>query len=327
MKKIISLILILAVCSCCFGTFAENAKTTEEIPVAGLNMTYPQSFRDARGLIGTDGPMKLTDSVYLTYWYYTAVTEEEYQAVMEDNQGQLQGRTAMMYYVFSIGDSESFSDVAGEINDLTGWGLTAENAAEIGQAENWKFYLYMAPEEDFGNGVEQEYADEYTALCGMRDEIASSYTFSVPFNEYGRMDGEIIRFTATDLDGNPVSSADIFNQNNVTMINIWATWCGPCISELAELQAIHTRFREKDCGIVGLLIDTDVEEARRLINENGITYPVYLAGQQLNNVIPFEAVPTSFFADRSGAFLGTKFTGAYPELYESALEPLIDPAR
>ena len=327
MKKIISLILILTVCSCCFGTTAEEAKKTEEIPVAGLSMNYPQAFADARGVIGTDGVMLLADNIYLTYWYYLAVSEEEYQAIMEDNQGQLQGRIALMYHVFSIGDNKRFADVADQVNDLTGWGLTAENAVEIGQAENWKFYLYMAPDEEFRNSVEQEYADEYTALCSMRDEIASAYSFSVPFNEYGKMDGQVIRFMATDLDGNPVSSADIFAQNNVSMINIWATWCGPCIGELAELQAIHTRFREKDCGIVGLLIDTNVEEARRLMNENGVTYPVYVAPQTLNNVIPFDAVPTSLFVDRSGAFLGTKFTGAYPDLYESALEPLIEAAQ
>ena len=160
----------------------------------------------------------------------------------------------------------------------------------------------------------------------MAEEIASGYAFTVPFNEYSFMDGKIIRLLVTDLDGNPVSSEEIFAGNRVTMINIWATWCGPCVGELAELQEIHTRFREKDCGIVGLLIDTDVEEARRLISENGITYPVYLAPEKLFNYIPFEAVPTSLFVDRNGAFLGTKLVGANPELYESALEPLLEGA-
>ena len=310
-------------CACSLSILAEEAQVTEDLPVAGLSITYPRAFADAKGLIGTDGPMLITDNVYLTYWYYTAVTEEEYLAIMADNQGQLQGRMALLYYVFSIGDNKSFEDIADQLNDLTGWGLSAENAAEIGQAKDWKFYLYMAPEEEFAKSIEQEYAEEYTALCGMQDEIASACTFSVPFNEYGEMDGRVISFQATDLDGNPVSSAEIFAQNKVTMINVWATWCGPCVGELAELQAIHTRFQEKDCGIVGLLTDTDVEEARRLISENGISYPVYLAPQNLNSIIPFDAIPTSVFVDRDGAFLGTKFVGAYPDMYESALEPLI----
>ena len=323
MKKIIAVIITLTLCTCFLSVLAEETQVTEELPVAGLNITYPRAFADTKGLIRTDGAMLLTDNVYLTYWFYTAVTEEEYQAIMADNQGQLQGRMALLYYVFSIGDNKSFADVSDQLNDLMGWGLSTENAVEIGQADKWKFYLYMAPEEEFAEHVEKEFAEEYTALCGMQDEIASAYTVFVPFNEYGEMDGKVISFQATDLDGNPVSSTEIFAQNKVTMINIWATWCGPCVGELAELQAIHMRFQEKDCGIVGLLTDTDTEEARRLISENGITYPVYLAPQNLNSIIPFDAIPTSLFVDRDGAFLGTKFVGAYPDMYESALEPLI----
>ena len=56
---------------------------------------------------------------------------------------------------------------------------------------------------------------------------------------------------------------------------------------------------------------------------NRFRFRVVLSQQTLSNVFPFEAVPTSFFVDRSGAFLGTKITGALTDEYEPALEPLL----
>lgn len=314
MKKIICAIIALAVCVCCFSAFAESAQHTEEYPVAGLRFTVPGEFFSAKGLIRSGGTIDVGGGVYITYWYYTAPDRNR------------QEKSAALFYVFSVGDNRDFAGVAEEVSNNTGISFTAENAVETGSTDGWKFYLYMGMNEEFAAGLNEEYAEEFNALRGMKEKYAAAFSYYIPFNEYGLMDGRTVRFQATDLDGNPVSSEEIFAQNRVTMINIWATWCGPCIGELAELQAIHTRFQEKGCGIVGLLIDIDAEEARRLISEYGITYPVYIAQEQLYNEFPYSAVPTSFFADRSGAFLGTKITGAQTDLYEPALEPLLEAA-
>ena len=137
----------------------------------------------------------------------------------------------------------------------------------------------------------------------------------------------VLRFTATDLDGNPLSSEEIFSQHKMTMVNIWATWCGPCVGELGELQKIHTKFLEKDCAIVGLMTDKDIDEARRLMKENGITYLVVLAPDNIDSAFPYEGIPTSFFVDQNGVIRGKTITGAYPNLYESGLEQAMEAAQ
>ena len=58
-------------------------------------------------------------------------------------------------------------------------------------------------------------------------------------------------FATTDLDGNIVTSAEIYAGNKITMINFWATWCPPCVGELAELAEVHTQLQEAGCGVVG----------------------------------------------------------------------------
>lgn len=324
MKKLITILLSLMICAGCFGAAAEDIPVTEEMPVGGLSLRCPQAFIDAEGIIGTDGTMHLTDSVYLTYWYYIAANQEEFNSLLAENSGELSNRAALMFYVFSVGGDKDFTTVCSEIAENAGIDFSAENATEIGQAEDWKFYLYMNQDPGFEAEVDQKYMDEYTALLGRKEEIASAFTCSVPFNEYGEMDGKVIRFEAMDLEGNVVSSEEIFAQHEITMVNIWATWCGPCISELGELQALHTRFLEKDCAVLGLLTDQDTEKAGKLMAENGITYQVVLAPETFSSIFPFEAIPTTFFVDRSGAFLGTKIQGAYPDMYEDALQPLLE---
>ena len=90
------------------------------------------------------------------------------------------------------------------------------------------------------------------------------------------------------------------------------------------MQAIYTRNLENDCGVIGLLVDQDIEEASALISENGITYPVILVPKEFAMVFPYSAIPTTFYVDRGGLFLETKFTGAYPEMYEDVLLALRD---
>ena len=324
MKKWISLVLALVCFACCFGAAAEQEDAVENFPVMGLKFTYPQEFIDAKGCVSTDGPAALADGIYYAYWYYVALPPEEFNRLLMTDQEKINEKAAMMYYVFAVPGKKDFSAV----NELTGNALDTQNAYEIGKAGDWTFYLYMDTDPEYEGTVDQAYYDEYTDLCGMKDKIAAAYTFSEPFNEYsGNMDGAVISFTATDLDGNPVSSEEIFAQNKVTMVNIWATWCGPCISELGELQKINARFREKDCAIVGLLIDKDINEAKRLVKENGITYRVVIAPDNFDAIFPFEAVPTSFYVDSKGHFLGTKIVGVQTDMYESALEPLLEAAQ
>ena len=108
------------------------------------------------------------------------------------------------------------------------------------------------------------------------------------------------------------------------MVNIWATWCGPCVGELAELQQIHTRLQEKGCGIVGLLDDTALDDARRLVADNGVTYPVILAPENVYGIFPFDAYPTSFFINKEGEIIASPIVGAYVDSYESVLDSLLN---
>ena len=94
----------------------------------------------------------------------------------------------------------------------------------------------------------------------------------------GTEEGADLSFDTIDVNGNPVNSRTLFAQNKVTMVNIWATSCGPCINELAELEEMNREFREKGGAVVGLLDDVWVsntkylDEALAIIKDTGVTY-------------------------------------------------------
>lgn len=319
MRKLILILLIMTMCGCCLCVAAEEDPVKKEIPVLGLTFTYPQAMTGARGAISMGSAAELGDGIYYDYLIYCAMTEDEYLKAIEEDPEVIEGKVTALFYVFAVAEGKDFSAVTALIGDS----ISPEKVMEFGRADDWTYYLYMEENDGFADTMDKEFKDEFAALRGMKDEIAAAFSFSVPFNEYGKMDGKTVSFTATDLDGNEVTSAGIFAQHEVTMVNIWATWCGPCVGELAELQEIHTRFLGKDCAVLGLLIDNDTEAARSLMESNGVTYQVLIAPDNFGSIFPYSAVPTSFFVDRNGAFLGSKIVGAQPDLYEDALEPLL----
>ena len=63
-----------------------------------------------------------------------------------------------------------------------------------------------------------------------------------------------ITFSATDMNGSPVTS-EIFAKNKVTMLNIWGTFCGPCIREMPDLVKLNEANKSNGVEVVGIVID------------------------------------------------------------------------
>ena len=149
-----------------------------------------------------------------------------------------------------------------------------------------------------------------------------------PVDPEASLPGQILSFETTDLDGNAVSSADLFKDNKITMVNLWGTWCTNCVGEMTELAEIHTRLQEKGCGVVGVEwerkpIDTMLDEVRAFLEEKGTNYPNVIMPQ--GNPI-FEQVggfPTTFFVDSEGRILTIPISGALVDQYERTVDQLL----
>lgn len=120
-----------------------------------------------------------------------------------------------------------------------------------------------------------------------------------------------IAFSLTDLNGNAIDDA-YFGEHKLTMMNFWASWCGPCVREIPELQRLSAEYADKGFAILGVLLwDEDTEGARRFLEKQGVTYPVVVSEGALAELgKAYDAIPTTLFVGADGKPIGKPIIGA-----------------
>lgn len=117
---------------------------------------------------------------------------------------------------------------------------------------------------------------------------------SVNYVSYGKLE-----FNTVDINGDPVSMED-FKDADLIMINFWEPWCGPCVSEMPDLNLLYENYKEEGLLIVGVYHTTDMkDEAIGIIEELGITYPIIEGNSDFSDFTT-DYVPTTIFIDKNG---------------------------
>lgn len=138
-------------------------------------------------------------------------------------------------------------------------------------------------------------------------------------------------FEGTTIDGEVLTS-DCFAQSQLTMMNIWATYCGPCIQEMPDLGEIAGEYDRSRFQIIGLISDVEEnakenikEEALELIRETGADYPHLLLNETLYSqvVSGVTGVPTTIFFDSDGKPLGYLVGSRSKEAWEEIINELL----
>ena len=204
-----------------------------------------------------------------------------------------------------------------------------QNIEEFGSAEGYHFYFQPENDAAYLAAIGADYADAFkknqdAVLEAMK--AAELYAPVVPGSDFP---GQSFKFETTDLDGNPVTSDEIYANNKITMFNYWGTWCPPCVGELAELAGIDAQLRKMGCGVVGILQDAGkeggIEAAKALIAENGIEYLNLVPRPGMGNILDAVAsFPTTFFVDATGTVVGKAIFGALPDRYIPTVEALLN---
>jgi thiol-disulfide isomerase/thioredoxin len=107
-------------------------------------------------------------------------------------------------------------------------------------------------------------------------------------------------FTLRDLDGKKVSLADY--KGKPVFVNFWATWCEPCKLEMPWLENFHQKYP----GLVILGVSTDdagKDVVAKTAKKLGVTYPILLKDDKIEDDYGLEYMPESFYVDRSGKVL------------------------
>ena len=332
MKRFFSLLLA---CMLIFGiashAFAEEVENTLDLSPAGMTLRIPDAFLHTEGVLMPDGGYEIDDGIFFTEYLYLAmpwqdyvkvanntdITDEEYDVFLQ--------KINVPFMLLGIDGSRSFS----AINDLFGGQLKEDCAEVIAEEDGFTHYLYLdtAENDAFAATLEAPFAEDYHSVLDAVPKFIEASKFYPPVSLYAGLVGNEVSFRTTDMAGNPVDSKDLFAANAVTMVNIWTSWCPPCIGELPELEKINARLNEINCGVVGLLYDGDdssaLKTAEKLIADNGVTYPVILPPDGVDGIFPLEAFPTTYFVDSTGKILSEPIVGAYVNQYEETVKSVL----
>ncbi len=128
-------------------------------------------------------------------------------------------------------------------------------------------------------------------------------------------------FTAQDINGAEFTQ-EMFADYDLTMINIWATFCGPCLNEMPDLGELAAEYADQGLQIAGIVVDvmdqtgnisaSQVDLAKEIVSQTGANYTHLLPSTDLIKIklSRVTAVPETVFVDKNGGIVGKSISGS-----------------
>ena len=144
---------------------------------------------------------------------------------------------------------------------------------------------------------------------------------SVATLSFAQKAGDKVTFSSKDMNGVPVSS-EIFAKNKITMLNIWGTFCPPCIKEMPDLAKLNEANKSKGVEVVGIPIDIvdrmgnilpkPKADGEEIIAKTGTNYTHVVPSKDMMSGLlrNIQAVPATLFVDKDGKIIGQVYLGA-----------------
>jgi peroxiredoxin len=128
--------------------------------------------------------------------------------------------------------------------------------------------------------------------------------------------------TFKDMNGAEVRLADY--KGKVILLNVWATWCGPCELEIPELVETYSKYKDKGVVVLGVSLDDPPETLRAYAPKKQMNYPILLWQDAFDDAYgPIVGVPITFFIGRDGTISKRHFGPVTKEGIEQEIKQLL----
>ncbi|MEE2036228.1 TlpA disulfide reductase family protein [Nocardiopsis sp. CT-R113] len=136
---------------------------------------------------------------------------------------------------------------------------------------------------------------------GEDDRFISGDGSATAFDTAERVDAPEV--DGTTLDGDDVSLSDY--EGGIVVLNVWASWCGPCRAEQPVLDEVHAEYGDLGVDFLGVNIKDDETAAQAYLSNKGVAYPSLYdqpgeVPQAFRDTVPPRAIPSTLVIDPDG---------------------------
>ena len=204
-----------------------------------------------------------------------------------------------------------------EIKELT----RCSTQKKIGESSDGKYVYYMGTDPS-ASEEERGLIEEIGVTIGEREEMSENGA-SVPAGQSMTASGtaSIAPLSTKTIDGADFSEKD-FSDYDLTMVNVFATWCTACVQEIPDLEKLRQEMKDKGVNVVGVVTDTRdesgeenqeaIEKAKLIQAKTKAGYPFLIPDSSYLNgrVKNLQAMPETFFVDKNGNIIGDSYSGS-----------------
>ena len=204
-----------------------------------------------------------------------------------------------------------------------------DSHTKLGESKDGKYSYYLSVKSDADAEAVEEFKKTEVKVIEMKARPENGFVLA----EKSDLEGDMVfsadsqnavtdlsNLQTKDIDGKEFSSKDFANYD-LTMVNVFATWCSPCVQEIPDLAEIQKEMKDKGVNIVGVVTDTvdqtgenreALEKAKLIRERSKAEYPFLIPDQSNFNgrLSGIQAFPETFFVDKKGQIVGETYSGS-----------------
>ena len=308
------------------GTFKPSETTVQaqdsyEYPFLGLTMKLPEELlkqikEQTIAMITNEGWNDNADAIKYAYISWSEMTEEQKEAEVDKMGTAYDDWYNSLAKVGAIGIYDEDSEK--ELDKITG----CTEHKEIGSSSDGKYKYYLSTNKDADESLKKEV-----------EKIDVTLTEMTPFQQLSAFDQpqetsnagdstNVGKFETKGVDGKDYTEK-VFSDYDLTLVNVFTTWCSPCVNEIPELEKLYEEMKEKGVGVVGVVLDTVGDDAKQnedTVKKAGVlqektkaSYPFLVPDSTMMNgrLNGISAFPETFFVDKEGNIVGETYSGSH----------------
>ena len=309
------------------GTFKPSettvpAQDSYEYPFLGLTMKLPEELlkqikAQTIAMISNEGWNENGDVIKYAYLSWSEMTEEQKEEEVDKLGTAYEDWCNSLGKIGVIGVYDK--DSQKKLDEITG----CTEHKEIGSSSDGKYKYYLSTNKDAEESLKKEVEEIDVTLTEMTPPQQLS-AFDQPQDTSSNAENSttVGKFETKGIDGKDYTEK-VFSDYDLTLVNVFTTWCSPCVNEIPELEKLYEEMKEKGVGVVGVVLDTvgddgkqdeeTVKKAGVLQDKTKASYPFLVPDSTMMNgrLNGISAFPETFFVDKEGNIVGETYTGSH----------------